>query len=105
MVKVIPLPLVTHMNAAEVIQRIAQDSSRVIFKQHSGDQMKERGISQRQILNCLQRGTETDYQFDNQHMNHKVNFSLRTAGVYVTVVAALIEKDNGWVAVVTTWSN
>ena len=106
MSNIVQLPTITYKNASDLIKQIAKDSSRVVMTVHCNARMVERGVTLAQVLRCLIRGMEKDVEFDNSTGCFKVTLEHRTAGVRLSVVAAL-EKDEkgGLVVAVTAFTN
>lgn len=96
MAKVVPLrtyalqpdKLSSH-DAKRVVQKMAKDSSKVFVVPHAKKRQEKHGISRRQIMNCLQKGTVTEGPFVNIHGNWQVNMTRVAAGEEITCTVAI----------------
>lgn len=98
----VQLPTVTYKNASGLIKQIAKDSSRVVVTVHCSERMVERSITLAQVLRCLIRGVEKDVELDNSTGCFKATLEHRTAGVRLSVVAALDKDEKGGLVVAVT---
>lgn len=82
-----------------------QDSSNLVIVSHSKARMKQRGITRRQIINCLVHGIFTEEPcYDVMHGGY--HFTMRTvdAGDIVNVAGALHKRgSNDYVVVITVY--
>ncbi len=76
-------------DARQIIQAMAQDSKKVFVVAHARKRSDARGISQRQIMNCLRKGRVTEGPFLNIHGNWQVNVSRLAAGEKLTCTVAI----------------
>lgn len=51
-----PEPLWTRQQLEDLVHVLAQDSSRVIFKEHCLDRLAQRGVTAMEAIRCLRRG-------------------------------------------------
>ena len=67
-------------------------------------QMQQRGISSRQVLDCLMKGQLDGPAYLDDHENWRVEIGQRVAGARIKVVASLMEDPDGnKVVVITTF--
>lgn len=97
-----PKPL---KNVEATIRKVAQDSARVFMSNHVQEKMEERGISLTQVLKCLCYGVfvEGPVLDSFKQLGWKSTMQNLSAGTRVEVVSKLIEKDDGFIVVITTY--
>lgn len=94
---------ITPSAAKKRIIEVAQDSSKVIFTRHSKLRSGQRGMTRKQVINCLIHGRFTeDPCWDQIHGGYKFTMQTIDSGDKVNVAAALYKKDNGDYIVVIT---
>lgn len=76
--------------ARNVIKACSEDSARVRVTEHAFQKMKERGITLKQVLNCLKSGniSEGPYQEAGKE-TWKCNVDGISAGQFIRVVVAI----------------
>lgn len=73
---------------------ISADDGAIIWTLHSKERMHDRGISNTQVLNCLEKGTLSEPPaFNNAKGNWKFTMQHVTAGKEVGVAVALNLED------------
>ena len=105
MVNIEPIPL--KMSDAEllrIIHRLALDSSNVYLEAHARQRMKQRKISNSQVLACLRRGSIHEPAHQDIRGRWKCTLQYRWAGDNIRTAAALErDTDGAWIAVVTVF--
>lgn len=95
------------MNDATLRRRIAElslDSSKVFLAVHAKVRMEERGISSRQIFECLKRGHMTDHAWQEERGGWRCTLRHRSAGDMVAVGVSLRRRESGdYIAVITVF--
>jgi len=76
-------------DALKMVRQLAQDSKNVFVVTHAQTRQRQRQISRRQIMTCLQKGVITEGPFLNHHGNWQVNVSRIAAGQSITCVVAI----------------
>lgn len=92
---VIPLEL-TAQHAQRLIKSLARDSANVYFTEHAKKRMKQRHITNAQVLKCLSKGriTEGPYR-DINSGNWRTRLEYHYAGNDIVSVAELFTTTNG----------
>lgn len=70
------------------------DSRCVKFWPHAKRRGKQRSITQRQMLTCLDKGTVTEGPYLNEHGHWKLNISRQAAGQEITCVVIIIWSES-----------
>ena len=93
--KVIYLKNPSKEDALRVMREIiAGDDGSIVWTNHSLDQMHDRGISNTQVLNCLEKGTITEWPtFNASKGTWKFTMQHTTAGKDIGVAVALSMED------------
>ena len=93
------------VDAISKIQEMAElDTGSIFFLDHAEMRMIERGITRRQILNVLKRGEffgEVEW-CTKEERGWKCKFRDISAGERISVVAKLVERQNGELLLVVT---
>lgn len=76
-------------DAKELIRRLAQDSKNVVVIGHGKKRQRERDITRRQIMTCLQKGAISEGPSRNIKGNWQVNITRLAAGEEITCVVAI----------------
>lgn len=77
------------------LAQIACDSSAVIFTSHARQQMRKRGISARQVIECLKKGLITESAFLDLYGNWKLTIERYAAGERIGCAVCIdINKAN-----------
>ncbi len=103
---VVALPFIQRDQVEKEIRRIATESTINMVKlDHAIDRMIEREITDRQILNVLRSGEQLSPAAWNTEKERgwKCKFRRITAGVNVTVVAKLVQRDETTCLIVTVF--
>ncbi len=85
--------------AIGIIRELAADSGNVIILRHCRERMEQRGITIRQILQCLRKGTIQEGPFLNDHCSWQVTMARHAAGDEISCVVAI----EGNLIVITTF--
>ncbi|MCW7556503.1 DUF4258 domain-containing protein [Endozoicomonas gorgoniicola] len=104
--KVVTLPFIKAGEVRQEIARIAKDESHNLdFLDHALLRMQEREVTTRQILNVLKNGEQIgDVTWcTDQEKGWRCRLSRVTAGVKITVVAKVVQRENTTCLVITTW--
>lgn len=83
-----PRKLSAH-DAMKLIKWVAQDSKSVFIVRHAKTRQRQRQISRRQIINCLQKGSVSEGPFVNNYGNWQVDVMRCVAGEEVTCGVAI----------------
>ncbi|WP_424945994.1 DUF4258 domain-containing protein [Candidatus Spongiihabitans sp.] len=83
--------------AVAKIQQIAnEDTSLIIFLDHAAMRMQERGILEKQVLQVIRNGNPTNAKWGTENeRGWKCRFTKITAGVRLSVVAKLAQREEG----------
>ena len=87
------------------LRAIATDSDCVVLTKHAKQRMRQRGINQRQIMECLRRGRICEPAHLTIQGDWKATLEHRYAGDRVGVVVAIERQEYGEFAVVVTVMN
>ena len=75
--------------ALAMVREIASRKKGVAIVSHARTRLEQCGITRRQVMICLQRGSITEGPFLNNHGNWQVNVSRLAAGEQITCVVAI----------------
>lgn len=92
----------TPHSAELLIRKIAADSAKVFFSSHAKVRMRERKVTDLQIIRCLQTGTVTEGPFRNIHGNWQVNVDAYHSGQNLKVGAVIDTDEKGNKIIVLT---
>lgn len=85
-----------------MLAELAEDSANVIVTHHAQERMDERGITWRQVVRCLAKGTITEGPAPDLKGGWKLTVEAISAGEPLAVVAAVTEDHQGNKAIVVT---
>ena len=93
----------TDSAALKVIREIAKNSAGVFFTEHAKRRMRERGVVNRQVLDCLRHGKVDESAARDIQGNWKCTLRHFVAGQLIRVsVACCYDEKRGTHAVVVT---
>lgn len=92
----------TRAEAAALIQQVLQDSANLRWKDHVFTRMRERDVTDMQVLQVLRRGEVTRDPKFGEERNWEVTMEAVTAGDLVRVGAAIDVDSMGLLIVVIT---
>ena len=98
---VVPIGL-SPVRARQLVREVAQDSARVFFTGHAQRKMRERRITQTQVLRCLAHGQVVEGPTRDMKGNWTMKLEVLSAGDLITVVAALDRDGAGNMIIVIT---
>jgi len=100
-----PIPRrVSDAGLLRLIRQLAQDSSNIYLESHARLRMKQRKISNSQVLACLRRGDIHEPAHQDIRGRWKCTLKYRWAGDEIHAAVALErDEDGAWVAVVTVF--
>ena len=84
------------------LRAIIMDSHRVVLTKHAKQRMRQRRISQRQIMECLRKGRICEPAHLSIHGDWKATLEHQYAGDMVRVAVAIERQEDGEMAVVVT---
>jgi hypothetical protein len=85
-----PLPMkMSDAAALKLLREISADSSRVIFRTHALQRMRQRKVTPVQVIACLARGTVSEPVALDHFGNWKLTVSHRVAGRELNVAVAI----------------
>lgn len=84
------------------LRAIAKDSNRVVLTKHARQRMKQRRISQRQVMECLRHGRIYEPAHLTIQGDWKATLEHQYAGDVVRVAVAIEQEEDGELAVVVT---
>lgn len=98
-------PLWTKQQLEDLVHVLAQDSSRIIFRQHCIERLAERGVTMIEALRCLRRGTITKGpDFSREHQSFEFRMSERPPRDVVCMVVAVEPRlAPGELFAITVW--
>lgn len=100
---VVRLINLTEQKAREILNEIAQDSSRIEFSKHARQRMSERNITLVQIIRILGRGKFEEQPHRTPNGNWQMKLSGLSAGHDIKIVCALDYKaETGNYAIIIT---
>ncbi|MCE6007570.1 DUF4258 domain-containing protein [Acinetobacter soli] len=86
------------------LREIAKDSSKVFFTDHARKRMKQRKITNRQIICCMEHGQFDEGPYRETNGSWKMKLSVISAGDVISVVLVLdwddVTKDHSIVITV-----
>ena len=88
--------------AQAILADLARDSGNIIVTHHAQERMDERGITWRQVVRCLEKGTITEGPAPDLKGGWKLTVETISAGDPLAVVAAVTEDAQGNKAIVVT---
>jgi hypothetical protein len=99
------VPLWTKQQLEDLVHTLAQDSLRVIFREHCLERLAERGVTATEALRCLRRGSITKGPaYSQKHNNFEFRMSeLPPRDVVCMVVAVNPITEPGEVFAITVW--
>lgn len=100
-----PIPLkMSDAGLLRLIRQLAQDSSNVYLEAHARKRMRQRRISNSQVLACLRRGDIHEPAHQDIRGRWKCTLLYRWAGDEIHAAVALERDEDGeWIAVVTVF--
>jgi len=100
-----PIPFkISDASFLRIIRQLAQDSGNVYFEAHARKRMRQRKITNSQVLACLRQGHICEPAHQDIRGRWKCTLQYRWAGDEVHVATALERDEDGeWVAVVTVF--
>jgi hypothetical protein len=100
-----PIPFkMSDASMVRIIRQLAQDSCNVFICKHARKRMRQRKITNKQVLTCLRLGLIYEPAHQDIDGSWKCTLQHRWAGDEVRVAAALHrDKDGEWIAVVTVF--
>lgn len=104
--KLIELPFISRDSVRDEIRRIAgSETESLSLLDHALERMIQRDISMRQIINVLKNGEQIgDIRWcSDKERGWRCKLKRMTAGINVTVVAKLVNRENTTCLVVTVW--
>lgn len=84
--------------ARKIIRQAAADTARVSFTLHALRRMRQRKITRRQVMQCLQQGVITEEPAPDRHGNWACHVERLVAGD-PTSVAVVIEGDGSLIVI------
>lgn len=79
----------TETSAKRLMAHIASDSANVIFLDHAVKQMKKRGITRLQVIDCLKKGRLTEPPALDMHGHWKVTVERYSCGETIGCAVAI----------------
>ena len=102
----ITFPTTKAVDVVTEVRRIARDNSEdMVLLDHALERMVQRNISSRQIINVLKNGEQvgTVTWCSKKELGWRCRLRRVTAGMEVTVIAKLVERDSKTVLIVTVF--
>lgn len=94
----------TESNAKQIIAEIVKDSSRVLFTEHARKRMRQRKITDTQVIRCIKHGGICEGPFRSPNGNWQLSLNTVSAGDPLTVCVALDRDTKGNnIIVITTY--
>lgn len=95
----------TESKARKIIAEIVEDSAKVMITKHARQRMRQRQITDTQVIRCIKHGQITEGPYRAVKGNWQMNLSTISAGDPLTVAIALDKDENGnHIIVITTYS-
>jgi len=88
--------------AAARVREVLADSAHIVWKSHVYDRMEERGVTDMQVLQVLERGLVTADPQWTADRNWKFTMEADTAGEIVRVAVAIDVDSMGFFVIIIT---
>ncbi len=92
MSKIIPFPKKEMSPSLEKVRRLAKSKHGIDLSDHARERMKERDVSQRQIMEVLQKGDKEKEPVKDEHGAWRLKLKRRVAGRTTQVIVAIYEN-------------
>lgn len=95
----------TEAAAKRLLSQIADKSANVIFTDHAVKQMKKRGITRPQVINCLKKGTIVEAPCLDHYGMWKVTVERYASGENVGCAVAIDNSKYKSIVITAFWVN
>lgn len=93
----------TPVQAKRIITTIKKENpERILFTKHASERMVERGITNRQIMKCIEHGYVVEGPYRDIYGNWKMTMETISAGDRISTVAVLDRDSSGNYCLIVT---